>query len=124
MLWRESPTIAGRSNGGSRKPASGTMLAPATATITGEACACPDTSAPTRPAVVVDPFAGTGTALLVAATLGRNGIGVDRSADYCRLAQWRTTDPGQIAKVLGVPRPPVQVHGQLDLLAGITGGAT
>lgn len=71
--------------------------------------------APTRPAVVVDPFGGTGTTGLVAAALGRIGVTVDRSGDYSRLAQWRTTDPAQIAKVLGVPKPPAQVDGQLDL---------
>lgn len=66
--------------------------------ITGYACACPDTSAPTRPATVLDPFGGTGTTAMVAKALGRHGISVDRSADYCRLAQWRTTDPVQLAK--------------------------
>src|SRR5690606_9937342 len=59
--------------------------------ITGYACACPEPTAPTRPAVVLDPFGGTGTTALVAHALGRHGISVDRSADYCRLAQWRTS---------------------------------
>lgn len=91
--------------------------------IVGEACACPDVSAPTRPAVVLDPFSGTGTTALVASALGRIGIGVDRSADYCRLAQWRTTDPAQIAKVLGKPKPPVQADGQQALDFSAVGGA-
>ena len=34
-------------------------------TITGYACACPQPDAPTRPAVVLDPFGGTGTTALV-----------------------------------------------------------
>jgi hypothetical protein len=63
--------------------------------ITGEACACPDTTAPTRPAVVLDPFGGTGTTAMVASALGRTGVSVDMSADYCRLAAWRTADPKQ-----------------------------
>src|SRR5690606_41938340 len=63
--------------------------------ITGYACACPEPTAPTRPAVVLDPFGGTGTTALVAHALGRHGISVDRSADYCRLAQWRTSDIGR-----------------------------
>jgi hypothetical protein len=42
-----------------------------------------------RPAVVVDPFGGTGTAALVASVLGRTVITIDRSGDYCRLAAWR-----------------------------------
>ncbi len=75
-------------------------------------------AAPTRPAVVLDPFAGTGTTLLVASVLGRTGIGVDRSADYCRLAQWRTADPAERARALGVPRPPVEMDGQLDMFGG------
>lgn len=83
--------------------------------ITGEACACPDTSAPTRPAVVFDPFGGTGTTALVASVLGRHGISVDRSADYGRLARWRTTDPGQRAKAARVTAPTKQLEGQQDL---------
>ena len=83
--------------------------------VTGYACACPDASAPTRPAVVLDPFAGTGTTMLVASVHGRTGIGVDRSADYCRLAQWRTADPGERARALGVPKPPPVPEGQGSL---------
>ena len=83
--------------------------------ITGYACACPDTTAPTTPAVVLDPFGGTGTTALVASVLGRHGITVDMSADYCRLAAWRTSDPGQRAKAARVDKPPVEAVGQLDL---------
>jgi len=86
-----------------------------TVRITGYACACPDASAPTRPAVVVDPFAGTWTSLLVAAALGRIGVGVDRSMDYCRLGRWRTSDPGERARALGVPKPPPVPEGQRSL---------
>lgn len=81
-------------------------------TITGYACACPDTAAPTTPGVVLDPFGGTGTTALVAKTLGRHGISVDMSADYCRLAAWRTTDPDQAARAAQVAKPPRQVDGQ------------
>jgi DNA modification methylase len=62
--------------------------------ITGEACACPDTSAPSTPGVVLDPFGGTGTTAHVAHALGRHGISVDGSADYCRIA----SHPEVIAK--------------------------
>lgn len=86
--------------------------------ITGDACACPAPTARTRPAVVLDPFGGTGTTALVASAHGRHGISVDRSADYCRLAQWRTTDPGERARALGVPKPPPVTTGQGDLFDG------
>jgi len=37
--------------------------------------------------------------------LGRHGITVDLSRDYCRVAEWRTTDPGQLAKARQEPKP-------------------
>jgi SAM-dependent methyltransferase len=90
-------------------------------TITGYACACDQPTAPTRPAVVLDPFGGTGTTALVADVLGRHGISVDMSADYCRLARWRTTDPRQRDRADGrkprpVRKPRLQVPGQLTLI--------
>lgn len=76
--------------------------------ITGEACACPDASAPARPAIVLDPFGGTGTTALVAKMLGRWGISIDMSADYCRVAEWRVNDPKQMERASrpAKPRPP------------------
>ena len=83
-------------------------------TLTGEACDCPEPTAPTTPGVVLDPFSGTGTTALVASVLGRHGIGVDMSEDYCRLAAWRTTDPRQRARAARKPwTPPAeQLPGQ------------
>lgn len=83
----------------------------------GYACACPEPTAPTTPGVVLDPFGGTGTTALVADALGRHGISVDMSADYCRLAEWRTTDPKQRAKAARKPyTPPAeQIDGQAEL---------
>jgi DNA modification methylase len=78
--------------------ATGHVVGNTTATITGYACACPDTSAPTRPAIVLDPFAGTGTTCGVARALGRYGVGLDLSADYLRLARWRVFESGHFAK--------------------------
>jgi DNA modification methylase len=91
--------------------------------ITGYACACPDNTAPTRPAVVLDPFSGTGTTTLVAHALGRHGIGVDMSSDYCRLARWRTSDPGELARALGVEKPAPVDPDQTDLLDMLGGDA-
>lgn len=90
------------------------------ATITGYACACPDASAPTRPSVVVDPFGGTGTTALVASAFGRTGISVDRSADYCRLARWRTTDPAERARAMQVAAPPAVISGQGELFDALS----
>jgi DNA modification methylase len=71
---------------------------------------------PTTPAVVLDPFGGTGTVALVAKALRRHGISLDMSADYCRLAAWRTTDEGEYARALQVEKPAKQVDGQMSLL--------
>jgi DNA modification methylase len=86
-------------------------------TITGYACACPQPNAPTRPAIVADPFGGTGTTAIVAAALGRTGLSFDRSAAYCRLARWRAADPGQRALAYQVPKPPPVTDGQDTLFA-------
>lgn len=87
-------------------------------TITGYACACPEPPADTTPAVVLDPFGGTGTTALVAKALGRHGISVDMSADYCRLAEWRTNDPGELARAMQVKKPPAEIPDQLDIFGG------
>lgn len=87
--------------------------------IVGEECACPEPTAPTRPAVVLDPFGGTGTTGLVARALGRRAHLVDLSADYCRLARWRVTDPGERARALEVPKPPPPPAG-VDALFELT----
>lgn len=54
--------------------------------------------------IVLDPFGGTGTTALVADVLGRIGISLDASADYCRLARWRTTDERERATAAGHDR--------------------
>ena len=90
-----------------------------TTTITGYACACPESTAPTTPAVVLDPFGGTGTTALVASVLGCHGHSVDLSADYCRLAQWRVTDPGQRAAAAHVEAVEPVSDDQPDLFGGV-----
>jgi DNA modification methylase len=81
------------------------------------------TLAPTTPAVVLDPFGGTGTTAMVAKALGRHGISVDMSADYCRLAEWRTNDRDQLAKVLGVAKAEQQPEDQMSMFDLLDGGA-
>jgi len=95
-------------------------------TITGEQCDCPTPSAPTTPAIVLDPFAGTGTVPGVAHTLGRHGIGTDLSHDYLKLAKWRITESGHFEKSyqrsakeganLPLTPPPTPTKGQESLL--------
>ena len=43
--------------------------------------------------VVLDPFAGTGSTLLAAACLGKIGIGIEISEEYCRIARQRSLPP-------------------------------
>ena len=44
----------------------------------------------------------------------------DMSADYCRLAEWRTNDRDQLAKVLGIAKADVPPDPQqLDLFGEI-----
>lgn len=86
------------------------------------------TPPPSRPAVVLDPFGGTGTTALVANAVGRVGVSVDLSADYCRLAQWRInnsdhdlkpiarTEGNHVAKSLADRRAAARA-GQTDGLA-------
>lgn len=69
-------------------------------TIVGHGCACDTPDAPTRPAIILDPFVGTGTTVMVAHTLGRHGIGIDLSADYLRLADWRIHQSGHDLKTI------------------------
>lgn len=94
--------------------------------ITGYTCACPQPSAPTRPAVVLDPMGGAGTVALVADVLGRTGISADPVHGYGRIARWRTADPRQRARAAGGParaKPGVQLPlpGQAELFEGAAG---
>ena len=71
---------------------------------------------PTRPALVVDPFGGSGTTSLVADVFGRDSISLDLSGDYCSdIATWRINDPAERARALGVPKPPPVIEGQASL---------
>lgn len=89
--YRKRPTFGGELSHGKGSSAAGYPIGTTEATITGYACACDVPIAATRPAVVLDPFAGTGTVPMVARALGRFGIGLDLSRDYLRLARWRIT---------------------------------
>ena len=75
-----------------------TWMGESVTTITGYACDCPTPTAPTRPAVVLDPFGGTGTVAMVARALGRYPVHIDLSADYLKLARWRIYESGHASK--------------------------
>ena len=58
----------------------------------GAACKCSHDAAPV-PAVVLDPFSGSGTTGVVANALGRSYIGLDLNREYIGLAQRRIARP-------------------------------
>jgi DNA modification methylase len=68
-----------------RTQTSGTMLKPASSCTVGwkPACSCPEHTP--VPCVCLDPFSGTGTTMITAWQLGRHGIGIEASEEYCRL---------------------------------------
>lgn len=70
---------------GNRTASSGTMLKPNETKTLGwqQDCKC-ENSKPV-PSTVLDPFAGSGTTLEVAARLGRKSIGYEISKEYCDL---------------------------------------
>ena len=51
--------------------------------------ACDCAASGTIPGTVLDPFAGSGTTLAVAAELGRSGIGCELNPEYIVLAEKR-----------------------------------
>jgi DNA modification methylase len=57
--------------------------------VVGWAPACDCAASDTIPGTVLDPFAGSGTTLAVAAELGRSGIGCELNPEYIELAEQR-----------------------------------
>lgn len=123
-LAREGMTVRGEHTGKQGLDWCGDHRTWRTFSITGYACGCPDTSAPSTPGVVLDPFGGTGTTALVAAMHGRHGISLDASTDYARIARWRAGDPKERSRAAGLdpdtigrlkPETPGQVS-MFDLL--------
>lgn len=52
-------------------------------------CECEGAGLWVRPCVVLDPFAGSGTTLLVAERLGRDSIGIELNPEYVAIAERR-----------------------------------
>ena len=56
-------------------------------------------------ATVLDPFAGSGTTVLAAQSLGRSGTGIEISEKYCEIARNRLSQGSLFASVSEVPKP-------------------
>jgi DNA modification methylase len=80
-------------------------------------CTC---EAPIAPAVVLDPFVGSGTSVVVARRLGRHGVGFDLNARYVELARRRVVSDQPLFNTvvaLEVPQPAQQVPLALEGVA-------
>jgi len=53
-----------------------------------------------QPGIVLDPFAGSGTTLVVAHKLGRRWIGLELNREYCLLAMRRLKSEGAFSSRL------------------------
>jgi hypothetical protein len=73
-----TPTHSGLANSGYQRGVT-TGWAPS--------CTCPP--ADPVPCVVLDPFLGSGTTLMVASRLGRDGIGIELNPEYAKMADDR-----------------------------------
>lgn len=61
-------------------------------------CGCGG-SLPTRPATVLDPFAGSGTTGVVALRHNRDFIGIELNPDYAEMARNRIRDDAPLLNV-------------------------
>lgn len=80
---------AGTSSAG-RCSVCGTPYARATPTAFLSTCSCASLVQDAEPCLVIDPFAGSGTTLAVAAELGCDSIGIELNPEFAALAKERT----------------------------------
>lgn len=85
-----------------------------TYTLLGEGCACSELG-PSVPAVVLDPFGGSGTTAQVAGALGRHGVSLDISKDFSALATNERLRDARQRSALGMKPSQHQAEGQSAL---------
>jgi hypothetical protein len=86
---------------------------------TGWQPSCRCDAGPPVPQTILDPFAGTGTTLLVADRLGRSAIGVELNPEYAEMARNRiATDAGFLDETTVVPPPPLDRQPDIFEVAG------
>lgn len=84
----------------------------------GWAPSCRCNTKETRPCVVLDPFAGSGTVGLVARRRGRAFLGCDLNEKYCDLARRRLADVAPLVDAAAAPSEAAQERGLFDGLEG------
>jgi DNA modification methylase len=77
-------------------------------------CTC---AAPTQPSIVLDPFCGSGTTLLVARELGHHGVGLDLSLDYLRNIARERLGLAALSRWTDGAAPRPETHTDLPLFA-------
>ena len=88
MVIRQGPR-AGQYGSNTTDGLTGTMITPAESRTIGWEPTCNCDCKGTGKCIVLDPFAGAGTTLLVASQLGRDWLGIELSGDYISLAMDR-----------------------------------
>lgn len=74
---------------GRKRTPTGHTLVKTVGETTGWAPSCSCDAGEPRSCVVLDPFLGSGTTLMVASRLGRSGVGIELNETYARLAEDR-----------------------------------
>jgi adenine-specific DNA methylase len=98
---------------GLRTTTSGTVVEPPTARTTGWQPTCKHEGEPV-PAVVLDPFLGSGTTAMVARWLGRHAVGIDLNPEYLAMAAERIETPAPQERKRRETAKPAKPH-QLEL---------